>query len=262
LDGAPAVVLAIDRGVECRVEMGHGIATPDGDSRFVEPAVGRLAEAALFRFKEWNPVALPEGGKPGFGGSAAACVAACLAVGRDVEEAFEIHRTVQGSGSGIDVAASIHGGMLRFQDGKTHALRPPVQPTVIWSGQSARTGPRVQQYLEWSGRVGFVDASEDLVSGFTRDPVGSTAALLRLLSSMAAQAGIDYLTPPLERICQLARVHGGAAKPSGAGGGDCAVAFFHTRGQEEAFQRQCQREGFQIIEAHPSSGAWKEERTE
>ena len=258
LDGAPAVVLAIDRGVECFVERGSGIITPDGDTRFVEPAIRGLSETALFRFQAWNPVGLPSGEKPGFGGSAAACVAACIAAGRDPEEARTIHRTVQGSGSGIDVAASMNGGMLWLQGRSSRSLQPIV-PTVVWSGSSARTGPRVERYLEWSGRTGFVHATAELVQEFTHDPVGVTRALFRLLSTMAIQSGVEYLTPRLERICSLAESYGGAAKPSGAGGGDCAVAFFPSRESEEGFQQQCRREGFPIIEVNPSPGAWLEE---
>ena len=69
LDGAPAAVLAINRGVRCEVLPGSGIVTPDGDTRFVAPALEHAPEAR-YRFSSWNPVDLP--GKPGFGGSAAA----------------------------------------------------------------------------------------------------------------------------------------------------------------------------------------------
>ena len=85
LDGAPAIVLAIDRGVRCDIEPANTltITTPDGDDRFVRPAL-QDAPAAHYRFSAWNPTDLPE--KPGFGGSAAACVAACIAAGRPAQE--------------------------------------------------------------------------------------------------------------------------------------------------------------------------------
>ena len=77
LDGAPAWVAAVDRGVRCEVEEGEGIDVPE-DDRFVRAALGwdgrALAGKAppfLYRFSDWNPPGLPE--KAGFGGSMARC---------------------------------------------------------------------------------------------------------------------------------------------------------------------------------------------
>ena len=59
LDGAPAVVLAVDRGVQCRISPGEDlqIETPDGDDRFVRPALeGRSGH---YSFSAWNPTGLP-----------------------------------------------------------------------------------------------------------------------------------------------------------------------------------------------------------
>ena len=58
LDGAPAVVLAVDRGVQCSMTPGAElrIDTPDGDDRFVRPALeGRSGH---FSFSAWNPTDL------------------------------------------------------------------------------------------------------------------------------------------------------------------------------------------------------------
>lgn len=255
LEGAPAIVLAINSGVKCHVRDGQGIETPMNDTSFVSPALSPLANSRRFVFDAWNPPLLDDGQKPGFGGSAAACVASVLAAGRPLNDAFEIHKTVQGSGSGIDIAASIHGGTLWFRRGEVQTL-PPVYPIVIWSGQSAKTGPRVKRFLNWPNRHGFVHASAELVDAFSSDPVGVTRALFRLLVDAARQADIPYLTPNLIRISQLAESCGGAAKPSGAGGGDCAVAFFSNRAAREQFQNACTQEGLQLISVQPSKGVY------
>lgn len=256
LDGAPALVMAIDRGVSCDVEPGGDgvrIETPDGDDRFVRPALDGAAPGR-YRFAAWNPVDLP--GKPGFGGSAAACVAACLAAGRPASDAIAIHHRVQGGGSGIDVAASIHGGVLRFQDGvaEPREVRPPV---VVYSGASASTGPRVQQYRAWSGplREHFVYRSTQLVGRFPLDPVGVCAALSALLAAMASAAHIEWRSPGLDRIMTLARDHGGAAKPSGAGGGDVAVAWLPDPDAEAAFLSACATVGLPPIAVSIARGA-------
>ena len=255
LEGAPAIVLAINSGVKCHIQEGHGIVTPMNDSSFVSPALEALSQTRRFVFEDWNPPALKAEQKPGFGGSAAACVASVYAAGRPLDDAFKKHHSVQGSGSGIDIAASIYGGTLWFRPGEVQAL-PPVYPLVIWSGQSAKTGPRIKRFLNWPNRHGFVHASAELVDSFSSDPVGVTRALFRLLVDAAQQADIPYLTPNLIRISQLAESCGGSAKPSGAGGGDCAVAFFSSRAASEQFQYACELEGLQIISVQPSKGVY------
>ena len=46
------------------------------------------------------------------------------------------------------------------------------------------------------------------------------------LAALGQAAGLPIVTPPFARAAALARELGGAAKPSGAGGGDVGVAFF------------------------------------
>ena len=46
-------------------------------------------------------------------------------------------------------------------------------------------------------------------------------------------ADIEYLTPEIHDICSIVRNCNGGAKPSGAGGGDCVVAFFENKEQKE-----------------------------
>ena len=55
LDEAPAVVLAINRGVECEIAEGHGFSTPMNDTRFIEHA-RPLAQDRRLIFRDWNPV--------------------------------------------------------------------------------------------------------------------------------------------------------------------------------------------------------------
>lgn len=254
LDGAPALVLAIDRGVRCDVDPNIDflqIDTPDGDTRFVHPALRHLTHGS-FRFSHWNPPDID--GKPGFGGSAAACVAACVAAHRPATDAIAIHRDVQGSGSGADVTAAIAGGMIRFQQGEWHPV-PPVHPVVIWSGQSAKTGPRVEHFLRWPDRHRFAQESESLVDHFQSDPIEALRAAMKLLRAMEAATRLDYMTPNLETIVELAESCGGAAKPSGAGGGDCAIALFPERSAEEAFKHRLLQKGLQTIPIQPAMGA-------
>ena len=117
LDGAPAIVLAINRGVECEIAKGSGFVTPMNDTRFIEHARPLTKDKQLI-FREWNPVAsIPTGQKPGFGGSGSACVIATRLMDMSWKSALKIHHQVQGGGSGIDVKASILGGMFIWEPG-------------------------------------------------------------------------------------------------------------------------------------------------
>ncbi len=257
LDGAPALVMAIDRGVRCDVHPGGTgvhVHTPDGDQRFVAPAL-RDAPPGRYHFSDHRPVDLP--GKPGFGGSAAATVAACIAAGRPGLDAVEIHRTVQGGGSGIDVLASVHGGVHRFGGPSPEpvALQAPL---VVYSGRSASTGPRVAAYRAWSDtheRDHFVAASRRLVDRFADDPIAGARRAFALLVDMSQAAGIHYLSPGLERIAALAHRFGGGAKPSGAGGGDIAVAWLPDPQAEAAFADACRDAGLSLIDVAIAPGA-------
>jgi phosphomevalonate kinase len=253
LDGGPAIVMAVDRGVRCDVRDGSGIETPDGDVRFVAPAIGDAAERERFVFSEWNPPDVGEG-KPGLGGSAAACVAACIAVDRPATDAYDLHAAVQGGGSGVDVAASVYGGILLFERRKVVALSP-LQPVVVYSGTGAATAPRIERYLAWSERPAFVRESRLAVYSFLDDPLAGMERDAALLDRMVASAGIDYWTPRLRAIVEAAKACGGAAKPSGAGGGDCAVALFASGAERAAFRERCAAEGFPVIEVRPTEGA-------
>ena len=63
------------------------------------------------------------------------------------------------------------------------------------------------------------------------------------------------MTAALETICDLAEAHGGGAKPSGAGGGDCAVALFPSTDAAAAFEAACIDAGFPVVPLGLSAGA-------
>ena len=254
VDGGKAIAIAINRGVECKITSGFGITTPSGDTRFVSPILKDKAQKSHYAFQSWNPVTNLQGAKPGFGGSAAACVCACLAAGIVPQEAYDFHYNIQGSGSGIDIAASIYGGTVVFENREVKRSEP-ISPVVIWSGKSAKTGPRVDSYRRWKQRDKFIETSNQLVEEFLSNPVDVTKALFQELVQMSQLAKLDYLTPEIQRIVNLAEQYNGAAKPSGAGGGDSLVAFFPTIEDEQSFTARCKHDGITIIPIKLSKGA-------
>lgn len=267
LEGGDAVVAAVNRGVRCRIESGDALRTPGDDTRFVAPSLTAVdAPARSYVFEAWNPLDFPH--KVGLGSSAAACVAAVgagrLAAGQrpteqDLEVAVHIHRGVQGSGSGRDVMASFYGGLSRFSHAERSELAPlPV--SIIHSGQPAATGPRVEAYLQLSQRSTFLKEAEELLHAFEAQPVEALDAYGDLLERLATRAGFVYLTPAHRRIRELARGFGGAAKPSGAGGGDIAVALIPQEDKRAAFVAACESDALLEVPVQLSRGLhWEPE---
>lgn len=253
LDGCPALAMAVHHGVACTVTPAatRTIVTPDGDDRFVRAALDAIdAPPACYTFTSEPAVELA--GKPGFGGSAAAVIAALRAGGCPPAElfatGFSVHYGVQGSGSGIDVAVSAHGGGIRFTNGAVSPVSMPKTPVVVYSGSSARTGPRVALYNAWRDRRDFVQRSRDLVAAFPDDPIPVTQAAWRLLCRMADQVGLAYRTPAIDTLVAMAEDHGGAAKPSGAGGGDIVIAWADD---PEALAAAYRSAGFSVLDVQP-----------
>jgi phosphomevalonate kinase len=142
--------------------------------------------------------------------------------------------------------ASFYGGLSRFH-GSKHKVLAPIPFRVIHSGQPATTGPRVEAYKALKKRETFLESAAALLQAFDSSPVQTLAEYGRLLQSMAKQAGFSYLTPALARIAQIAEAHGGSAKPSGAGGGDIAVALIPEEDARAAFVSACASEGLPEI---------------
>lgn len=226
LEGAPAIVAAVDR-----------YAVTDGS----EPDnvdVHALQDG--------------EGRKLGLGSSAASMVvsraARAAARGEDLRQAdvrariFEDvraeHARSQGGGSGVDVAASVHGGVLHYRlDGgavRVRSVELPASVTLLafWSGTSARTsdlrarvdahGARHPRALAALRRLadraaGAVDAA-DAVS-FVR----TAAAYGLALEALGRAADAPIVPPSFAELGAIASRDGAAFLPSGAGGGDVAV---------------------------------------
>jgi phosphomevalonate kinase len=109
---------------------------------------------------------------------------------------------------------------------------------VGWTGAPASTERLVDEVGRRS-RAGaidhpaFLDESRRCVSGLwdalTAGDDGATLAQVRrarrLLQGLGAQSGVAIETPVLAALCDVAESIGAAAKPSGAGGGDCGIVL-------------------------------------
>ncbi|MCS6797536.1 MAG: hypothetical protein NZ898_03220 [Myxococcota bacterium] len=284
-EGHEALVAAIDRRVwlTARPILRDG-SPPAGDPsperaglapeialalRHAERRIGRV-HAAL----QIDTTALQrQGRKLGLGSSAAgAAVAAALPhawAGRDVqcdevrrlvlESAMHAHRAVSSRGSGVDVAASVLGGVLRYRrPGPDRWEAVPFDAhggpvlRVVWTGSPVRTASMVDAVDAWAQRDsnGYRRCIEALAEATHRalaawrspalfDAVERHAAAM---DELGRGAGVPVLDETTRRVRELARRVGGAAKPSGAGGGDVVVAFLPGDEAARAFEEACRCE--------------------
>jgi phosphomevalonate kinase len=226
LEGAPAIVVAVDRHA-----VADTAAPDDVDVRALHDQDGR---------------------KLGLGSSAASMVASqgarALARGEVLTDPMvranvfrgvrEAHAHEQRGGSGVDVAAAVHGGALRYvTDGKEATLRsvelpPGLVLRAFWCGTSARTS-------ELRARVDALRARSPLalarlrllaVVAATSVDIGDTRAFVRTardygaaLDALGRAADAPIVLPAFSELAALAAEHDAAFLPSGAGGGDVAV---------------------------------------
>lgn len=171
--------------------------------------------------------------------------------------ASDAHRAAQGGkGSGADVATSVMGGTILFTMGGVliPVSQPGVRTVAVWSGASASTSEMIGRIQEFKRRspgahAACFDALREgarVVADAWREgtPAGVIAAskqYARLMERLGRESGAPIVTRELKSLANLAESVGGAAKPSGAGGGDIAVAFFDDDDAVEEFRKRCLR---------------------
>jgi phosphomevalonate kinase len=219
---------------------------------------------------EIDSSALSEGGrKLGLGSSAAvaaASIGALLeAVGMDLDQerplalrlALRAHRAAQdGRGSGGDVAVAVIGGVIAYtrrgasaETIRPVAANPPGELVVFWAGSPSSTVDHLRAVERLAERDPTTHASRLLEIGEAADEFlrayesGQAAALIeavgrshRALEALGRDADLPIVTPALEAAAALAGECAGAAKPSGAGGGDVGIAFFAHPDAAQAFR--------------------------
>jgi phosphomevalonate kinase len=279
LAGGLAVVAAVDRQAVGRFVAGATPSTP-----VVAEAVAAVrAEvgAALPNGAPEIDSASFSGadGKLGIGSSAAV---AAIAVGaaldaagvepeREPARVFALadraHRAAQGGrGSGGDVAAAVFGGVLAYArplDGpqRIEPLGPnPVEIVVFAAGDPRATvdGIRAVEGLaardpdEHRRRMQALDAAAGAFrlgwqAADAEAVIAAARAAGEALAELGRAAALDIWTEPVRAAAALARELGGAAKPSGAGGGDVGVAFLAHRRAAEDFRAGAGPLGLRIL---------------
>jgi phosphomevalonate kinase len=294
LEGLPAVVAAVDRRVTGVFVPGATPSTPLVE-HVVEAVRGYLLETGgtpPAGVPVLDSSALSsEAGKLGLGSSAAvaaAGVGAMLdAVGCDLESKraviFELadraHRAAQGGrGSGADVAAAVHGGTISYarRGGRVTvqplALPRSVQMIVFSTGTPSSTVDFVRALEAFaathpaacSSHLGALGAcAERFTAACMDDDVPQVVAQARAanaeLQSLGHDMSVSIVTPVLAEAARLAEAVGGAAKPSGAGGGDVGVAFLTSPGAAETFRRRAPHIGLEILSIRTGASGLRRE---
>jgi phosphomevalonate kinase len=269
LEGAPAIVTAVDRYAE---------ADSARPAEWLTPEV----RAALGDRGPWfRSDALRSGGrKLGLGSSAAVLVASLGAVeletrgplsdgalaGAVYERALVAHRRAQGGGSGVDVAASTFGGTLAFhREGDRTRVVPLELPShlfiEVWASAISASTPellsRVRSlrdrdpalHAELMGAQ--ARAARDALSAFEqRDVPALVQALARQLDCLGRlgdASGAGIVTVGCRELCERAERENAAVLPSGAGGGDLLLYFGAEPASPELVAR-AQETGHQRLE--------------
>ena len=266
LEGAPALVLAVDR-----------FAVADS-STLDDAPYAEVAAALAARAPRVDVSALRHGDlKLGLGSSAAAVVAALGAVAagdghaldrpevraKIFADALAAHARVQAGGSGVDVAASVHGGALRYAMGappKPLALPASLVWEAYFSGSSARTSDmrakvdalravEPERYSALMGRLRELAAQAvDAASSADGDALVVAARAYGVaLDALGGAAEAPIVTASVRELAGLAAKEGAAFLPSGAGGGDCSI-WLGTRASSEAFRSRAVALGHTRIE--------------
>ena len=179
-------------------------------------------------------------------------VAACVAAGRPATDAIAIHHEVQGSGSGIDVLAS-HGGMGRVQDHHWAPCPPRARGHVCRPVGPHGSPRRAIPSMECSRSVPLCSPAQH--SSMHLPPTPSRFELAGGCWCTWPSRPASLQHPELRTIVDVAESLGGGAKPSGASGGDCTVAFFQQPADAERFRSAMRAHGLPCIPVQVAPGA-------
>ncbi|MGY3204793.1 phosphomevalonate kinase [Streptomyces sp. TE5632] len=180
---------------------------------------------------------------------------------------------IEAGSSGGDLAAGVWGGWIEYhapdraavldlarRRGVEETLRAPwpgfaVRPLppprglvleVGWTGRPARTTSLTGRLgrRAWQGSTSqrsFLARSDQCVrtavyaleQGDDQVVLRQIRAARRLLAGLDDEVGLGIFTTGLTALCDTAEAVGGAAKPSGAGGGDCGIALLDATAEVE-----------------------------
>lgn len=202
------------------------------------------------------------------------------------------HFQTQGNGSCADIAASTYGGWLHYIafDGnwlleqlhrqqsiakivnmdwpllmiENITLPNQLKFCVGWTGESAATAPMVTKIHQFKQQdqmayQQFLEASKAAVSCIVRGCKENNATMMlegiksnrHALRTISSLANVEIETPVLAQLATIASNYG-SGKSSGAGGGDCGIAFVIAEEKCEQLKQAWKKANIIALDLSPS----------
>ncbi len=269
LEGAPALVTAVDRYVTADAARPASFVTPEVREA-LRGAPAPWFDSSSLRHRDR---------KLGLGSSAAILVASlgarALSQGTLLDEeelrrevfdvALEAHAFVQQGGSGVDVAASTFGGTLLVKkvSGRLSFETVRLPPDLHWEvwacdssastrhliaavwGLKARSATWFRSLMDEQARAAE-DAATALVLGNADALIAALDAQRAALDKLGGAADALILTPAVRFLGTVARSESSAFLPAGAGGGDVAL-FVGKQPSSLRFRAQADLRGLSLL---------------
>ncbi len=278
--GAPAICVAVDRrAVAVLDESADGnchLDTPGyaGDEKFsiVDAVCGERPPRNITldtrAFAE-------DGAKLGLGSSAALAVALAAATGSEhvFDAALRAHRALQGGkGSGVDIAAAAHGGLISYEMPGTRVQRlewpADLHMRVIWSGVPASTRARIEKLAEQAERpsrasllLAAAQIAEAWASGSAQRILEEYLTYIGVLRQFSVDHDLGIFDAGHEQLADAAMTDGLVYKPAGAGGGDIGVLFGRSEDELETFLARRRELAYRVIDCAPDINGVRLEKT-
>lgn len=286
LEDAPAIVAAVDRCAEVSVEAAEAtsidsdLGAEAGEDWFdawcSAAALGRVPTLHV-ELRTGELFSNGSGAKLGIGSSAALTVAMGAAwrrtSGEPVEDkhAFvadlDTHQRLQGGkGSGIDVAASFHGGVIAWwKSRRVERLAMPAELhfACVWTGTSASTTELLERVhaferrepAEYAGcmeRMGALahSALEAFRRGRSAEIVTLAGAYHDAMADLGARSGAPIVSPAHRELAEIAGGREVSYKPSGAGGGDVGLLFSTSAEALRGAVERCRKAEYHVLDVH------------
>jgi phosphomevalonate kinase len=205
------------------------------------------------------------GSKLGIGSSAALSAALATALfrlggGEPCEVARRAHRRFQGGvGSGVDIATSLSGGVIRYRlgDVRPYTLDWPdgLCYSVFWSGKPSATRIKLERLGEQrvtGATQRLVESADDFARLFAAGDTGGVldglGAYCESLRRFDDEYALDIFGAGHGALADSAADFGVVYKPCGAGGGDIGVALAASKDSLTSFAAVARRKGFMPLE--------------
>lgn len=191
-----------------------------------------------------------------------------------LELAITAHQMAQGEiGSGVDLAASVCGGILRYQIQNHQFKQPPLIEELtlpgnlhifpVSTGESASTKIFVEKFnqanLENSAKMKELVkqmslSSTSAIKNIKKKEVGKflnlTKTYYEQLKILGELCDLPIISTKHQKIAEIVYAEGAVYKPSGAGGGDFGIIFCDSKESIGKIESQLLREGFRVMPVH------------